>query len=84
MNGISLRCHEEAESADLQGARQDAVDNAAAGDGNAAADSKAHYGTNAVQPCCCHFNGGNNYNTAKPIRLPHSNTYLGMIDSHSV
>ena len=44
---------------DLERPREDAVDQAAAGNANPAADSKAHNGSNAVQPRCSHLNGWN-------------------------
>lgn len=39
----------------LQRARQDAVNQTAAGDADAAADSIPHDGPNGVQPCCRHL-----------------------------
>ena len=55
--------------ANLQGPGEDAVDQAATGDADAAADSVAHNGPNGVQPCCCHLNGGNDCRCAQTDAL---------------
>lgn len=51
--------------ANLEGPGEDAVDQAATGDADAAADGVPHNGPNGVQPCCCHLNGGNDCRCAQ-------------------